>query len=162
MTPIQRIDQKIDALRRQYADLTRGCVAVSPKARQVADRISRLLNERREMVATERHSLGALLPHDEKQRNGIYLRLVKLPIIADFLYGACVDLQGTLKDIGLNELTMMRRVTDMQNLAKELAFTLSEFPELENILSADDMLIGALDRKVNDFLSRRMLITKAD
>lgn len=160
MTPIQRIDQKIDLLRRQYADLTRGCAVISPKARKTADRIARLLDERKEMIASERHSLGALLPHDEKQRNAIYLRLVKLPVIADFLYGACVDLQGTLREIGLNELTMMRRVTDIQTCAKELAFTLSEFPELENILSADDTLIGALDRKVNDFLTRKMNITK--
>ena len=55
---------------------------------------------------------------------------------------------------------MMRRVTGIQTRAKELAFTLSEFPELENILSADDTLIGALDRKVNDFLTRKMNITK--
>ena len=160
MTPIQRIDNRIAELRRQYNDLTRGCVAVTPKTRRIADRIAQLLDEKRRIAATEHHSLGSILPKDPAERTKIYLRLVKLPIIADFLYSACVDLQGTLKDIGLNELTMMERVKSMQTLAKELAFTLSEFPELEAILTADETLISALDKKVDSFLIRKMQISE--
>lgn len=160
MTAIQRIDNKIAALRSEYAALTRGCAVVTPKARKVADRIARLNEERLQIAVEQRHSLGSLLPKDPDKRNEIYHKLVKLPLIADFLYSACVDLSGTLAAIGLNELTMMEQVSRMKNLSKELAFSLSQFPELENILSADDSLISALDKKVDSFLTRKMKITK--
>lgn len=112
------------------------------------------------MIADERHTLGSLLPNDPQQRNEIYRLLVKLPIVSDFLYSTCVDLQSVLKRYGLNELTMTEHVRKISTLAKDLAFLLTGFPELEKILAADDTLLAALDKKTDSFLSQRMKITQ--
>ena len=160
MTPIQRIDQRITELTVEYSRAIAGKSVLPPKAKTIAAKIAQLRQERERLIADERHSLGALLPTNPDERNEIYRLLVKLPIISDFLYGACVELQSTLRRHGLNELTLSRRVGRIKEEAKEFAFMLSNFPELEKILSADDTLIEALNKKVDSFLSQRMKIKK--
>lgn len=159
MTTIERIDNEIRSAMAEYSSLTKRTAVVSPKAGKLAKKIKDLQQRRDNLIAGEQYTLASVLPKDGGQRNEIYRMLLKLPIIADFMYSACVDLRSRLESLGLNELTMTRQVRQMSETAKRLAFTLSEFTELENILSADDTLIGALDRKVNDFLTRRMDIT---
>ena len=158
MTPIQRIDSRLAELSAEYSRLTLGKAVLPPKAKTIAAKIAQLRQERDRLIADERHSLGTLLPTNPDERNEIYRLLIKLPIISDFLYNACVELQGVLKRHGLNELTMTRRVGQISEMSKDFAFLLSEFPELEKILSADDTLIEALNKKVDSFLSQRMKI----
>ena len=160
MTPIQRIDQRITELTAEYSRAIAGKSVLPPKAKTLAAKIAGLKAERDRIAAEERHSLGSLLPTDPKQRNEIFRQLIKLPIISDFLYGACVELQNTLRRHGLNELTMTHRVAQISAMLKEFAFLLTNFPELEKILSDDDLLISALDKKVDSFLSQRMKISK--
>lgn len=160
MTPIQRIDLRIAELSAEYARLTAGRAILVPGAKTAARKIAQLRQERERLIADERHSLGELLPTNPDERNEIYRLLVKLPIISDFLYGACVELSSMLRRHGLNELTLSRRVGRIKEEAKEFAFMLSNFPELEKILSADDTLIEALNKKVDSFLSQRMKISK--
>lgn len=160
MTPIQRIDSRLAELSAEYSRLTLGKAVLPPKAKTIAAKMTQLRQERDRLIADERHSLGTLLPTNPDERNEIYRLLIKLPIISDFLYNACVELQGVLKRHGLNELTMTQRVGRISAMSKDFAFLLSEFPELEKILSADDTLIEALNKKVESFLSQRMKINK--
>ncbi len=160
MTPIQRIDSRLAELSAEYSRLTLGKAVLPPKAKTIAAKMTQLRQERDRLIADEMHSLGTLLPTNPDERNEIYRLLIKLPIISDFLYSACVELQGVLKRHGLNELTMTQRVGRISAMSKDFAFLLSEFPELEKILSADDTLIEALDKKVKSFLSQRMKISR--
>lgn len=144
---------------RLYRQETRNQAAASPRAARLAAKITRLQQQRAAMASQERMSLGECLPKDPDKRNEVYRFLLKLPLISDFLYAACVDLQSLLKTYNMDELTLSARVKSIRDMAKELAFTLSGFPDLEAILSADDTLIDALDKKLDSFLSRRMNIT---
>lgn len=159
MTPAQRIDEQIRSLMGQYADLTRGRVVAPPKASRIAERIGELKRQKEALTAEERHSLGMLLPKDARQRNEVYRHLLRLPLIADFLYAACVDLQGLLERHGMNELTLSDKVSQICGLSRELAFTLSEYKGTEHILSNDETLVSALFKKLDSYLDRRMDIT---
>lgn len=156
MKPIQNIDARIAALSADYARETTGRAILSARAKSLARKIAELQAERDRIIADERHALGSLLPDDPQQRNEIYRLLVKLPIVSDFLYSTCVELRSVLKRHGLNELTMTEHVRKISTLAKDFAFLLTGFPELEKILSADDTLIAALDKKTDSFLKQRM------
>ena len=141
MTPAQRIDEQIRSLMGQYADLTRGRVVAPPKASRIAERIGELKRQKEALAAEERHSLGMLLPKDARQRNEVYRHLLRLPLIADFLYAAC------------------DKVSQICGLSRELAFTLSEYKGTEHILSNDETLVSALFKKLDSYLDRRMDIT---
>lgn len=159
MTPTERIDARIRDLMGQYAALTRGRAVMPPKAATIAAKIKELQQRKAQMAADERHSLGSLLPKDAESRNEIYRHLLKLPLIADFLYGACVDLQSLLQRYGMNELTLSDKVQSICRQSKELAFTLSQFEGTKAILSSNGTLTEALDKKVESYLRRQMNIT---
>lgn len=160
MTAIERMDSQIGELMRQYSQMTRGKAVVPPKAATVALKIRELQRRKDELVHNERHSLGSLLPKDAKLRNEIYRHLLKLPLAADFLYASCVDLQGLLRRYGMNELTLSAKVAQICRLSKELAFTLSEFEETEQILSNNELLTESLDKRMESYLRHRMRITE--
>lgn len=160
MTPIERIDNKITELMGQYSQLTRGKAVMPPKAATIAAKIKELQQRRERLIAEERHSLGELLPTDPTQRNEVYRHLLRLPVVADFLYAACVDLQGLLKRHGMNELTLSAKVAHICRFSKELAFTLSQFKGTEAILSNDEEVIGRMFGELDDYLCHEMNITR--
>lgn len=162
MTPIERIDNKITELMGQYSQLTCGRAVAPPKAATIAAKIKELQQRRERLIAEERHSLGELLPTDPTQRNEVYRHLLRLPVVADFLYAACVDLQGLLKKHGMNELTLSAKVAHICRFAKELAFTLSQFDGTEAILSNDDEVIGRMFGELDGYLRNEMNITARD
>lgn len=158
MTQIESIEREIELEKRKLSDLTRGCVVMPPGASKILNRIAQLNEKRDSIIANQGQSLGANLPNDEAQRNEIYRLMVKLPIVADFLYACCVELQGVMKRHNMQELTLSTKVKTIRDHAKDMAFLLSKFAPLEEILSNDDTLIDALDRKVNSFLDCNLKI----
>lgn len=158
MTQLERIESEINTAKAELAAMTRGCAILPPGAKKLADRIERLKEKRNSIIVNSTSSLGECLPEDEAQRNEVYRLLIKLPLVADFLYASCVDLQSVLNRYKLTELTITRKVNAIRQQSKELAFMLSQFVPLEQILSADDALIDSLDRKVSSFLDYNMRI----
>lgn len=162
MTPIERIDNNIAELMGQYSRLTRGKAVMPPKAATIAAKIKELRQRKSQLIAEERHSLGELLPTDPAQRNEVYRHLLRLPVVADFLYAACVELQSLLRRHGMNELTLSAKVAHICRFAKELAFTLSQFDGTEAILSNDDEVIGRMFGELDGYLRNEMNITARD
>lgn len=158
MTHLERIEKEIAEASAEMISLTRGCSAMPPKGRKLAEKIKRLKEKRDSVLANSTQTLAECLPADEAERNRIYKLLIKLPIVADFLYACCVELQGDLNKLNLKELTITRQVSGIKQQSKELAFMLSNFVPLERILSNDDALIDSLDRKVSSFLDYNMRI----
>ena len=158
MTQIESVEKEIKLEKSKLSNLTRGCVVAPPGTSKILDRIARLNAKRDSLIASQGQSLGENLPENEEDRNQIYRLMVKLPIVADFLYACCVELQGTLKRHNMQELTLSTKVKTIRDHAKDMAFMLSKFAPLEEILSNDDMLIDTLDRKVNSFLDRNLKI----
>lgn len=159
MNAIDRKEQQIHDAMTQLGALTGGHAVMSPKALKLRERISRLTAELDAMRQHSSSSLGTALPEDEKLRNEVYRQIIKIPIAADYLYACCVDLRGTLSRHGIDELTLTRQIQQIRDLSKQLAFTLSQFKPLERILSDDDTLIAALDKKTDSYLTQRMRIT---
>lgn len=160
MNQIEQIELTIKAEMIKLRELTRGSVVMSPKAKKTADRIQQLTERRNLLIANQTYSLGENLPDDEDERNKIYRLMVKIPIVADFLYACCVELHGALKKYNIQELTLTTQVENIKKQSKDMAFILSNFKPLERILTNDDTLIDALDRKVESFLDRHMKITE--
>lgn len=158
MNQIESIEKEIQSEKRKLASLTQGCVVMPPKAAKIMYKIERLKEKRDSIIANKTYSLGENLPENENDRNQIYLLMVKLPIVADFLYACCVELQDKLKQYNMQEITLSTKVKTIRDHSKDMAFLLSKFKPLEEILSADDTLIDSLDRKVNSFLHRNMKI----
>lgn len=156
MTPIERIDKQLAGLHAAYRDAMRGRVVPSPQAAKITARINALRKEREAILTNQRHTLRSQLPDDETQRSEVFLHLLKLPIIADFLYDATLALRGTLKKYGVNELTLTEQVQQLRDISARMALTLDQFPGTSALLAKDDTLIDALHRKVDSFLVNRI------
>jgi len=68
-------------------------------------------------------------------------------------------LRGLLQRHGIDELTLTKQVRQLKEQSAQLAFMLSQFDTLEQVLSSDDTLIAALDKKVDSFINRHLHIT---
>lgn len=153
---LDRIEAQLRELASRYAGMVRGKSVAPPKAAAVAAKIKQLQEERNQLLQEQRKSLRAALPDDEEVRAEVYFALLKLPIIADFLYDATVALRSMLTKLGMNELTMTEQVKQMKAIAHRMSSTLDDFPNTSKILSNDDTLINALHKKVDSFLLQQI------
>lgn len=158
MNIVQRIDERIQREMVRYNTEMRNRVTITPRASKISARIKALQEEKAQILSNERYSLASQLPDDETTRNEVYHQIIKLPIIADFLYSSTVDLQSLLKRLGVTEVTIAEKVKQIREISSKLAFLLSDFPALEKILSEDDVLIDGLHKKVDSFLRQRMRV----
>lgn len=156
MTRIERIDEEIKRETLRFAAITKGAVAMSPKAARLRLRIEQLKKERESAVAAEKRTLRELLPADEGERAEILTALLKLPLIADWLYNETVGLQSLLRRHGIaSEMTLSPKVESIRKTAASLAFTLEAVGATKTILDKDDTLIDALNKKLDSYLNTR-------
>lgn len=155
-SPFERIDAQLKKLTAEYRATIRSQAVLPPKAAKLIVRIRELEKEKTRLLQQQRTSLRKALPDDERVRGEVYLALLKLPIIADFLYDATVSLRSLLSRHGIDELTLTDQVKQLKAISGRLALTLDEFPGTSELLSKDDTLIDSLHKKVNSFLLRRM------
>lgn len=153
---IDRIDSQLKQLAGEYRSIVRGNAVLPPKAAKLIAKIRELEDEKTRLIQQQRTTLRKALPEDEKVRGEVYLALLKLPIIADFLYDATLGLRSLLSKHGINELSLTDQVKQLKTISSRLALTLDEFPSTSELLSRDDTLIDALHKKVDSFLLRRM------
>lgn len=154
--PIDRIDMQLQQLAREYRTIVKNNAILPPKAAKLIARIRELEEEKTRLLQQQRTTLRRALPEDDKVRGEVYLALLKLPIIADFLYDATLGLRSLLSRHGINELSLTDQVKQLKAISARLALTLDEFPATSELLSKDDTLIDALHKKVDSFLLRRM------
>lgn len=149
---------RIDGLKAELRREMSGKCVLTDKARRLQTKIEDLEARLEEALNPTSAPLGSVLPDDPQARARIYRLLVKVPLAADLLYDTLTELQGAVRSLGLQEVTITQKVSAVRSEVEQLVFMIDnhEWRELQKVLSDDDTMISHLQLLLDRYMDSKM------
>lgn len=159
MTKLERLEKELKELQeKQKQFLIKKDLIKASKLNSKIEDVKRKISE---CNAYEVGRLSDMLDKSEIERLKIYEKMVKISLAADFLLDCCIDYSDTLKQAGLNDITMRNMVMPIWEQSQKLVSMPSQeqYGELLNFMMEDDELIDDMHLLANRYL-KQLNVTK--
>lgn len=152
----QRLVEKLQSLDARYRQLMRGRTVPSPKALRVRTEMQTL---RSQIDAIDRDAAERLAL--EKAPVDEVLQVIAIPLLADVMNDIVASVDGMLMRHGCQETVFGDYVRTIRRATMAMVDTLARTEDrLPDLLSADDTLVDAIEKKLMTFIRQHVNITK--